>query len=142
MADSDLIYNPFTMTMTTRAERERWADYYAELGFMRRPAQGEIACPHVIRDNIGGIHGLQGQHDGNYYDSKRALRRSYREHGMVEVGDDPVVTDRATIAAYNRDRKDRQRRETKEARRQAIDDSIEKAYSRINLTSYRKDEIR
>lgn len=31
---------------------------------------------------------LQGQHDGRVYDSKSALRRSYRERGLIELGND------------------------------------------------------
>lgn len=42
---------------------------------------------HVISDTMNAV---QGQHDGRIYDSKAQLRASYRAHGLIEVGNDPV----------------------------------------------------
>lgn len=52
-----------------------------------RPVRQRSAfpCPHVIGD---GLPDLKGMHDGRTYDSKSNLRRSYRERGLVEVGND------------------------------------------------------
>lgn len=35
---------------------------------------------------------VQSQLDGKMYDSKAALRATYKAHGVVEVGDDSSVT--------------------------------------------------
>lgn len=43
-----------------------------------------LACPVVIGDCIE----LKSMVDGKMYDSKSALRRSYRERGYVEVGNE------------------------------------------------------
>lgn len=68
-------------------QRRQWAR--EDAAFARHANQGELACPMVIRDGLG-LHGLQSQVDGRMYDSKRAMRRHYRESGMIEVGDEPI----------------------------------------------------
>lgn len=42
---------------------------------------------HVISDSMG-VHGIQSQADGKYYDSKSQYRKSLKAHGMVEMGTD------------------------------------------------------
>lgn len=59
----------------------------AEPVFARGP-RGLVPCPSYISDKLWDI---QGQHDGKYYDSKSSLRRSYRENGYVELGNDAPV---------------------------------------------------
>ena len=54
--------------------------------FAKAANQGELCCPSVISDNIGGVRGLQSQVDGRMYDSKSNLRRHYRQSGVIEVG--------------------------------------------------------
>lgn len=60
-------------------------------GNHRRPEEA-VCSPMVIRDDMPVI---QGQHDGKWYDSKRAIRASYRPSGnaegkyYTEVGNDP-----------------------------------------------------
>ncbi|MEO1189543.1 MAG: hypothetical protein AAFW60_10760 [Pseudomonadota bacterium] len=50
----------------------------------------DLAAPAVISDNLPDV---QGQHDGKRYSSKRALRQSYRDHGVTEVGNEsPILT--------------------------------------------------
>lgn len=67
-------------------DRHAWPDNH------RRPDE-VLATPSVIADTMPAI---QGQHDGKMYDSKRALRASYRPSGnkegkyYVEVGNDPA----------------------------------------------------
>ncbi len=58
-------------------------EYYAR---RRRPAG-----PQVITDTIDGF---QSQADGKMYDSKSAYRRTLREQGYVEVGNERLPTRR------------------------------------------------
>ena len=54
----------------------------------RGPAS-PLPRPMLIRDHM---EPLQGMHDGKFYDSKSALRRSYKEGGFVELGNDAPTT--------------------------------------------------
>jgi hypothetical protein len=56
----------------------------------------------LIRDHIDPI---QGMHDGKMYDSKAALRKSYREGGYIEVGNDiePLLNQQGTRKAVTKD---------------------------------------
>lgn len=47
-------------------------------------ARSVLPGPMIISDQIE----LQAQHDGKMYTSKSALRRSYRQKGYVEVGNE------------------------------------------------------
>ncbi len=49
------------------------------------PKASELAAPTVIRDTIDP---LQSMLDGKLYTSKAALRKTYREAGVTEVGND------------------------------------------------------
>jgi len=45
--------------------------------------------PQVITDSAGDtIHGIQSMADGKMYDSKSAYRKSLKEKGLVELGND------------------------------------------------------
>ncbi len=66
-------------------QRRQWAREDAV--FARAANQGELTCPMIIRDSLG-LHGVQSQSDGKHYDSKRAMRKHYREAGVIEVGND------------------------------------------------------
>ena len=48
----------------------------------------DLPSPMIISDHLDN---LQSQSDGKIYTSKRALRRSYREQGMVEIGNEKQV---------------------------------------------------
>ena len=72
---------------------------------------------YVISD---AMQPVQGQHDGRIYDSKSQIRASYRAHGLVEVGNDPARLRRPKPPKIDR---------------QAIRASIERAKSRVALTS-------
>ena len=50
----------------------------------QRVARSGLAAPMVIRD---GIHGVQSMADGQVYDSKSALRRSYTAEGNPQGRD-------------------------------------------------------
>lgn len=88
-----------------------------------------IACTRIEPDKRGPyriyvisdtLDGMQGQHDGRIYTSKSKLRASYRAHGLIEVGNDP-----ARLRTPKPPKIDRQ----------AIRASLERAKSRVALTS-------
>ncbi len=45
--------------------------------------------PYIISDTMDGV---QSQLDGKIYESKSALRKTYREAGVIELGNDAPVT--------------------------------------------------
>jgi hypothetical protein len=47
--------------------------------------RSEHSAPHVITDAMAPV---QSQLDGKMYDSKAALRRTYKQAGVIEVGND------------------------------------------------------
>ena len=54
----------------------------------------DLAAPAVISDNLDYV---QGQHDGKHYTSKRALRQSYREQGLTEVGNESPILEKPKV---------------------------------------------
>ncbi len=50
------------------------------------PKRVEVNAPYVKRDEIVG--GIESWVDGKVYDSKSKLRQSYKEHGVIEKGND------------------------------------------------------
>lgn len=99
-----------------------WPDNHREWVMDNR---SELAAPMIITDSMKPI---QGMHDGRIYDSKRALRASYRDHGVVEVGDDSSVTAPKP-------------RQKKRPDRKSIRESVNRAVSLTNLTRTRRDEL-
>lgn len=79
----------------------------------------DLAIPGVISDTMPPV---QSMLDGKMYDSKATLRATYREAGVTEVGNDPSVTNPKPFKRPPPDR-------------QAIRDSLKRAYSQVNLTS-------
>lgn len=56
------------------------------------PAQtkrSDIPSPIIIQD---GMDPVQSQLDGQFYDSKSQLRATYKQAGVVEVGNDSSIT--------------------------------------------------
>lgn len=53
-----------------------------------QPLVSELPAPMVHGDTIEPV---QSQLDGRFYDSKSRLRRTYRDAGVVEVGNDSSV---------------------------------------------------
>lgn len=64
---------------------ENWPDNHRE---WIPDVRSELPAPFVVQDEM---RPLEGQHDGNIYTSKRAIRKSYREHGVTEVGTESPV---------------------------------------------------
>jgi hypothetical protein len=51
------------------------------------PKRSDLPCPRIASDVMEPV---QSQHDGKMYDSKSALRATYRAAGVIEVGNDPA----------------------------------------------------
>lgn len=85
---------------------------------VRKPVETRSAlpCPSLISDQIE----VTSQVDGRIYDSKAALRRSYKAKGYVEVGNDWL-------------NKDFHKPEPK-VDRKAIRDSVGKALNRVGIS--------
>ena len=73
--------------------------------------RSDLPCPALISDQIE----IRSMVDGQTYTSKSALRRSYRRHGVTEVGNEEMKA-----KAPVQDRK-------------AIRTSIEKACARVGI---------
>lgn len=73
----------------------------------------DLPCPTVISDYVD----VKSMVDGQMYSSKSALRRSYRQHGVVEVGNEEMK-------AAPKPKPDRR----------AVRESIEKACSRAGIS--------
>lgn len=79
-----------------------------------QPARSVLPAPYTISDTMEA--GVQSMADGKIYTSKSAIRRHYRQAGMIEVGNDPA----------------RNRRPPKpKPDRRAIKTAVEKAAARV-----------
>jgi hypothetical protein len=67
--------------------------------FQAATARSDLPHPMVISDSLDG---LQSMVDGQRYDSKSALRASYKRAGVMEVGNDIDAT--LKLAAQKPDR--------------------------------------
>jgi hypothetical protein len=76
-----------------------------------------FAAPNFISDTM---HAVQSQLDGKYYDSKAALRATYKAAGVVELGNDSSVMNPAPRAAFKVDGA-------------AVRESVDKAFTRAGL---------
>lgn len=56
---------------------------------MPEPRRNRSAFPLPMM-NLDNMDAVQSQADGLWYDSKSALRRAYRDQGMIEVGNEPI----------------------------------------------------
>lgn len=83
------------------------------------PKRSALSSPMVITDAMTPV---QSMLDGKMYDSKRALRATYKRAGVTEVGDDKSVTAPKPFKMPKPDRK-------------AIKDTVSKAFSRAGLGS-------
>jgi hypothetical protein len=83
--------------------------------------RSDLAAPMLIRDSMDAV---QSMLDGKMYDSKRGLRKTYREAGVIEVGDDKSYTDPERLA---------ERKRLKQASKKKIEASVGRAMSRAGL---------
>lgn len=79
----------------------------------RRHLRSELPAPRIASDIMEPV---QSQVDGKMYDSKSAIRRSYKATGHEEIGNDP-----ARLRPFVRPKTDRR----------VIRDTIEKAKARV-----------
>lgn len=77
-------------------------------------ARSDLPFPRIMSDVM---EPLQSMLDGKFYDSKSALRATYRAAGCVEVGNDPARL---------------KQRERKKVDRKAVKTTLEKAAARFN----------
>jgi len=75
-------YDPETGKLLTIEEHNR--------KYGQRQVRSHLPCPMLIADHMEPVKSML---DGQMYDSKSALRRTYKAAGVTEVGDDPSVTD-------------------------------------------------
>jgi ERCC4-type nuclease len=68
-------------------------------------------------DTMGAIRSMS---DGKIYDSKSALRKQYKQAGVVEVGDDKSVTNPMPFKRPKVDRK-------------AVSNTVDKAFAQAGL---------
>jgi hypothetical protein len=79
--------------------------------------RSDLPGPMIISDTMEPV---QSQLDGKFYDSKAALRSTYRAAGVVEVGNDSSVTDPKPF-------------KRPKPKREEIKASVNKAFSRAGL---------
>lgn len=79
------------------------------------PKRSELPAPMIIGDTME--EGVQSQLDGKIYTSKSQLRKTYKQAGVTEVGNDP-----ARLKPFKKPRPDRKQIRT----------SVEKAAARFS----------
>lgn len=99
-----------------------------EIAFLRAPKQGELTAPYIISDTMAPV---QSMLDGQMYDSKSELRKTYGPAGVIEVGDDPAFTDPEKMRRKYKDETIAE----KEAKMASIKATWERAFSLTNLTT-------
>jgi hypothetical protein len=77
-------------------------------------ARASHSCPAVISDTMAPVRSML---DGRLYDSKAALRATYKKAGVIEVGNDPAI----------------HRKAGRRPDRRAIRDSVDRAFARAGL---------
>jgi hypothetical protein len=90
------------------------------------PNRSELAAPMLIRDCMDETRSML---DGKVYDSKSSLRKTYKQAGVVEIGNDSSYTDTAGITA----REVKAVKEKKAKHRKAVSQTVEKALSRAGI---------
>lgn len=88
--------------------------------------RSELSAPMLIRDCMDETRSML---DGRIYDSKSSLRKTYKQAGVVEVGNDSSYTDPAAIRPRAAKEVKRQRAEHKKA----VSKTVEKALSRAGF---------
>lgn len=93
---------------------EEWPE-----GCFRVPTvnRSELSAPMLALDTMKPV---QSMLDGKMYDSKSKLRATYKQAGMVEVGNDSSVTDPKPP-------------KTQKVKREDVKASVGKAFSRAGL---------
>ena len=100
-----------------------WPDNHREWIIDNR---SDLAAPMVIRD---GMDAVQSMLDGQMYESKSSLRRTYRQAGVVEVGNDSSYTDPEKV----RSQAPNERKRLKQQSRKKVEAAVGKALSQAGF---------
>lgn len=84
---------------------------------VQEAAPSHLPAPMIMADTMDPV---QSQLDGEMYDSKSKLRKTYRDAGVVEIGNDSSVTNPTPPKKPEPDR-------------QAIKAAVGKAFSQVGL---------
>ena len=81
-----------------------WPDNCRQEDWRQR---SELPAPYTISfvDEVGSKP-VKSMLDGKYYLSKKKLRQTYKDHGMIEVGNDSSVTNPKPFVKPKPDRKE------------------------------------
>lgn len=88
--------------------------------------RSDLAAPMIIRD---GMEPTKSMLDGQIYDSKSRIRQTYKQAGMVEVGNDSSYTDPEKMRSQAASERKRQKQQS----RKKIEASVGKALSRAGF---------
>jgi hypothetical protein len=102
---------------------DQWPDNHREWKIDNR---SELAAPMIIRDSMEPVKSML---DGQMYDSKRRLRRTYKEAGVIEVGDDKSYTN----PEYMRRQAPSEVKRRKETQKKKVEAAVGKALSRAGF---------
>lgn len=102
---------------------DRWPDNHREWIIDNR---SDLAAPMIIRDSMDAVKSML---DGKMYDSKSGLRRTYKDAGVVEVGNDSSYTDPEKL----RSQAPTERKRQKQASRKKVEAAVGKALSRAGF---------
>jgi hypothetical protein len=100
-----------------------WPDNHREWVIDNR---SDLAAPMLIRDSMDAVKSML---DGKMYDSKRGLRRTYRDAGVTEVGDDKSYTD----PEYMRRQAPSEVKRQKQKSRKKVEAAVGKALSQAGF---------
>lgn len=100
-----------------------WPDNHRE---WKPDNRSELAAPMIIRDSMDPV---QSMLDGKMYDSKRGLRKTYKEAGVIEVGDDKSYTQ----PEHMRRQAPSEVKRRKQASRKKVEAAVGKALSRAGF---------
>jgi hypothetical protein len=100
-----------------------WPDNHREWVMDNR---SDLAAPMIIRD---GMDAVKSMLDGQMYDSKSRLRRTYKDAGVIEVGNDSSYTDPEKL----RSQAPTERKRQKQASRRKVEAAVGKALSQAGF---------
>ena len=100
-----------------------WPDNHREWIIDNR---SDLAAPMIIRD---GMDEVKSMLDGQIYDCKSRLRRTYKDAGVVEVGNDSSYTDPEKL----RSQAPAERKRQKQMAKKKVETAVGKALSRAGF---------
>ena len=88
--------------------------------------RSDLAAPMIIRDSMDPTKSML---DGQIYDSKSRLRRTYKQAGVVEIGNDSSYTDPEKL----RSQAPAERKRQKQMAKKKVEAAVGKALSRAGF---------